>query len=275
MILIEDFIWILLENDIWWPGILIKQRNQYLNIRSSSNNNNNHIVKLFGTEELISIDLSLLKNKNERIIFYSTNKNINFFNLYNQQNNIPDELKEYFKEAISLLNKYCLECHQQEKQGEEKQGEEKEKSIEVITTQIENQSQNEIQTNQIDSSISSNSSHSNSNSNQLSLKREDALSWDDYFIAVAFLSAMRSKDPSTQVGACIVNKKFRIVGIGYNGFPRGCSDDILPWARVADNELDTKYPVSFYIINYYHILLLNLCIQLFKSMYVMLKLMQS
>ena len=53
---------------------------------------------------------------------------------------------------------------------------------------------------------------------------------------------MRSKDPSTQVGACIVNSNKRIVGIGYNGFPKGCSDDELPWDRVADDELDTKYP---------------------------------
>jgi len=73
-------------------------------------------------------------------------------------------------------------------------------------------------------------------------KREDAIKWDDYFMAVSFLSAMRSKDPSTQVGACIVNPDKRIVGIGYNGFPRGCSDDELPWDRVADDELDTKYP---------------------------------
>jgi dCMP deaminase len=65
---------------------------------------------------------------------------------------------------------------------------------------------------------------------------------DDYFMSVAFLSAMRSKDPSTQVGACIVNADKRIVGIGYNGFPAGCSDDCLPWARSAPNELDTKYP---------------------------------
>jgi deoxycytidylate deaminase len=74
-------------------------------------------------------------------------------------------------------------------------------------------------------------------------KREDAVKWDDYFMAVSFLTAMRSKDPSTQVGACIVNEDKRIVGIGYNGFPRGCSDDELPWCRYADNELDTKYPV--------------------------------
>lgn len=76
-------------------------------------------------------------------------------------------------------------------------------------------------------------------------KREDYLSWDDYFMSVATLSAMRSKDPSTQVGACIVDERRRIVGIGYNGFPRGCSDDDLPWARTAENELDTKYPVRW------------------------------
>jgi dCMP deaminase len=74
------------------------------------------------------------------------------------------------------------------------------------------------------------------------LKRANVVPWDDYFMAVAFLSAMRSKDPSTQVGACIVNPDKRIVGIGYNGFPRGCSDDELPWAREAVDELDTKYP---------------------------------
>ena len=72
--------------------------------------------------------------------------------------------------------------------------------------------------------------------------RQGVLSWDDYFMSVAFLSAMRSKDPSTQVGACIVNVDNRIIGIGYNGFPRGCCDDSLPWSRVGPTELDTKYP---------------------------------
>jgi dCMP deaminase len=72
-------------------------------------------------------------------------------------------------------------------------------------------------------------------------KRSDYLSWDDYFMAVALLSAQRSKDPSTQVGACIVNRQKRIVGVGYNGFPTGCSDDTLPWCREGDY-LDTKYP---------------------------------
>ena len=61
-------------------------------------------------------------------------------------------------------------------------------------------------------------------------------------MAVAFLTAMRSKDPQTQVGACIVNQDKRIVGVGYNGFPKGCSDDALPWAREAEDPFDTKYP---------------------------------
>lgn len=68
------------------------------------------------------------------------------------------------------------------------------------------------------------------------------LSWDDTFIFMTALAARRSKDPSTQVGACIVDEDNRIVSIGYNGFPRNCSDDSLPWGRVAADPLDTKYP---------------------------------
>jgi len=70
-------------------------------------------------------------------------------------------------------------------------------------------------------------------------KRTDYISWDVYFMGIALLSAQRSKDPSTQVGACIVDKKNKIVGIGYNGFPIGCSDDELPWGR--GEGLDSKY----------------------------------
>lgn len=73
-------------------------------------------------------------------------------------------------------------------------------------------------------------------------KREGYISWDEYFMGVALLSAMRSKDPNTQVGACIVNDDNRIVSVGYNGFPRGCSDEVFPWERKADNQNDTKYP---------------------------------
>ncbi len=72
-------------------------------------------------------------------------------------------------------------------------------------------------------------------------KRTDYISWEEYFMAIAQLSAKRSKDPNTQVGACIVNSKKRIIGIGYNGFPTGCSDDELPWVR-AGKFLETKYP---------------------------------
>lgn len=74
-----------------------------------------------------------------------------------------------------------------------------------------------------------------------STKRTDYLSWDDYFMAISFLTAQRSKDPNTQVGACIVDVDKRIVGLGYNGFPAGCSDDDLPWARQGSSALHKKY----------------------------------
>lgn len=67
------------------------------------------------------------------------------------------------------------------------------------------------------------------------------ISWDQYFMGIAHLSSYRSKDPSTQVGACIVNANKRIVGIGYNGLPKGCEDDVFPWEREGEF-LDTKYP---------------------------------
>ena len=72
-------------------------------------------------------------------------------------------------------------------------------------------------------------------------KRSGYISWDDYFMGVALLSAMRSKDPSTQVGACIVNDQNKIVGAGYNGLPIGCHDDEFPWDKQGDF-LETKYP---------------------------------
>ncbi len=72
-------------------------------------------------------------------------------------------------------------------------------------------------------------------------KRDDYISWDEYFMGVALLSAKRSKDPGTQVGACIVTDDRKIVGTGYNGLPTGCSDDQMPWSREG-NFLDTKYP---------------------------------
>ena len=73
-------------------------------------------------------------------------------------------------------------------------------------------------------------------------KREDYISWDEYFMGVSLLSSMRSKDPSTQVGACIVSDENKIMAVGYNGFPRGCNDDDFPWERSAENQNDTKYP---------------------------------
>lgn len=73
------------------------------------------------------------------------------------------------------------------------------------------------------------------------MKRKDVLNWDEYFMGLAHLSAFRSKDPNTQVGAAIVSPDKRVVGIGYNGFPNGCSDDEFPWGREG-LYAQTKYP---------------------------------
>ena len=72
-------------------------------------------------------------------------------------------------------------------------------------------------------------------------KRKYYLSWDEYFMGIAILSSYRSKDPNTQVGACIVNDTNKIMSVGYNGLPLGCSDDEFPWERDGD-AYDTKYP---------------------------------
>ncbi len=74
------------------------------------------------------------------------------------------------------------------------------------------------------------------------MKRQDYITWDEYFMGVALLAAMRSKDPSTQVGACIVDENNRILSTGYNGFPQGCSDDEFPWDREGEDPNCTKYP---------------------------------
>ncbi|MCD7756514.1 MAG: dCMP deaminase family protein [Firmicutes bacterium] len=71
------------------------------------------------------------------------------------------------------------------------------------------------------------------------MKRTDYISWDEYFMGIAILAAHRSKDPNTQVGACIVSPDNIIISTGYNGMPKGCSDDEFPWSRVGE---DTKYP---------------------------------
>ena len=72
------------------------------------------------------------------------------------------------------------------------------------------------------------------------MKRSNYISWDEYFMGVAKLSAHRSKDPGTQVGCCIATPDNKIASLGYNGLPRGCSDDEFPWNRVG-TPLETKY----------------------------------
>ena len=73
------------------------------------------------------------------------------------------------------------------------------------------------------------------------MKRTDYINWDEYFMGIAMLAARRSKDPNTQVGACIVSEDNIIISTGYNGMPKGCSDDIFPWERDGQQDM-TKYP---------------------------------
>lgn len=89
----------------------------------------------------------------------------------------------------------------------------------------------------------------------MSSKRKDYISWDEYFMGVAILSGMRSKDPSTQVGACIVSQENKILSMGYNGFPKGCNDDEFPWNRDEEDPVNNKYFYSTHselnaILNY-------------------------
>ena len=74
------------------------------------------------------------------------------------------------------------------------------------------------------------------------MKRTDYINWDEYFMGIAMLAAKRSKDPNTQVGACIVSDDNIIISTGYNGMPKGCSDDEFPWDRKGENDAATKYP---------------------------------
>ena len=74
------------------------------------------------------------------------------------------------------------------------------------------------------------------------MKRADYINWDEYFMGIAMLAARRSKDPNTQVGACIVSDDNIIISTGYNGMPQGCSDDEFPWDRKGENAAAPKYP---------------------------------
>lgn len=83
--------------------------------------------------------------------------------------------------------------------------------------------------------------HASELKNESNEKRKVYLKWEDYFMGVALISAQRSKDPLTQVGACIVNDDKRIIGVGYNGLPFGCSDDSFPWSKNTENPLNSKH----------------------------------
>lgn len=87
-------------------------------------------------------------------------------------------------------------------------------------------------------------------------KKIDCFTWDEFFMSIAKLATFRSKDPSTQVGACIVNNHNRILSIGYNGTPNNFDDDNFPWDREGSTRNNTKYPYVCHaelnaILNYY------------------------
>ena len=88
-------------------------------------------------------------------------------------------------------------------------------------------------------------------------KRADYISWDDYFMAIASLSAHRSKDPTRPTGACIVDADNRVIGIGYSGFPAGCEDDCLPWTNATQKFLHGPAP---YVVHAEKNAILNLCV---------------
>ena len=71
---------------------------------------------------------------------------------------------------------------------------------------------------------------------------KDFLTWEEYFMALAEVSALRSKDPNTKVGACLVDENNKVVSLGYNGMPIGCKDSEMPWGNSSENYLNTKYP---------------------------------
>lgn len=72
-------------------------------------------------------------------------------------------------------------------------------------------------------------------------QRKDYISWDEYFMGVAYLSGLRSKDPSTQVGACVASEKNKVLTMGYNGMPIGCKDEEMPWGKNQKSDLNNKY----------------------------------
>ena len=73
-------------------------------------------------------------------------------------------------------------------------------------------------------------------------ERKDYLTWDEYFMGLAQLCALRSKDPNTRVGACLVDSNNKVVSLGYNGMPIGCQDKDMPWGRDKSEYLNSKYP---------------------------------
>ena len=224
----SEIAWIKLSNQIWWPAKILKEdQNDPFSFRIQNVNR----AQLLGTTKIVAINVT-----DESTVRLEGSNNVEF------KQEIPVSLRIMYDHAITELSE--ISSHLQGLQNvSDPNGVAPNLSESNITQTVVEEYRNTFTQDDAISSI-----HNSFESGALpyltaTKKRNDFIPWDEYFMAVASLSSMRSKDPSTQVGACIVNKEKRIVGIGYNGFPRGCSDDDLPWAKEAADELDTKYPV--------------------------------
>jgi dCMP deaminase len=241
-----DLVWVKLQNNgVWWPSCIVEcnERSAHddLALFPVSTVVDTIIAKLFATESGASDGkLALLKPAEEGIAWYLSDTSIDYDIDGNNLNQCSEQLKGRYERARTIWNE-----RQRQRNANDLSLDAKYFGASDTIDNSEEAYEMEGNKNDGVATTSMFQQVAETNLRQLPVKvskRLDAISWDDYFMALAFLSAKRSKDPSTQVGACIVDADKRIVGIGYNGFPRGCSDDELPWAREADDPLDTKYP---------------------------------
>ena len=227
---LTTFIWTKLNSGIWWPAERLATKNTQMDCFS--------VTTTAFAALLFSCDKTILLSESDRNTQWKTAEDTTETLLFLKQDNIVDDsLRISFNNALNIAETkypYSFKVFNQRNENNKR----------VLDNISVSESTSTFDSSLLCQEIPIINEPQKKFKRQRLGKRINAMNWDDYFMSVAFLSAMRSKDPSTQVGACIVNEDKRIVGIGYNGFPRGCSDDILPWDRQNDenNELDTKYP---------------------------------
>lgn len=206
---------------VWWPCEKISHDSLSSSLDDTEGNGELLRMQLLGCSQAVNVKRSSEGNT------WAIVKDLSIADKVITQEIVPRDMVTSWKSALEIFRKRLMELHLVEN------GTSNQSSEEAVNASDQYQRSGSKRKIECSSSVDSKVS-----------KRGGVLSWDDYFMAICWLSAMRSKDPSTQVGACIVNQDKRIVGIGYNGFPRGCSDDELPWDRSATVAYDTKYLVG-------------------------------